>query len=215
MVTRRETSSAPWTGAPPIATIRSPPSVTSSPLYASVRCPAPRGPALAAGEPALDAGDERAAVGAEVERWRSPASRPACDADVRVADLPGPQQLVERPPREVDRDREADALGRPGLALDLRVDPDHAPGRVEQRPSGVAPVDRRVDLDRVRDLNAPVSESIERPMAETTPTESEPCWPNGLPIAATGWPTRTAADAPSGTGSTVVGPGRRGARRRR
>ena len=30
--------------------------------------------------------------------------------------------------------------------------------------------------------NVRVSESIERPIAETTPTESEPCWPNGLPI---------------------------------
>ena len=34
-----------------------------------------------------------------------------------------------------------------------------------------------------------VSESIDRPVAETTPTESEVCLPNGLPIAATGSPT--------------------------
>ncbi len=35
------------------------------------------------------------------------------------------------------------------------------------------------------------SESIVRSVAETTPTESELSSPNGLPIAATGWPTWT------------------------
>ena len=34
-----------------------------------------------------------------------------------------------------------------------------------------------------------VSDSTERPVAEITPTESEFSSPNGLPIAATGWPT--------------------------
>ena len=47
-----------------------------------------------------------------------------------------------------------------------------------------------------------VSESIDRPMAETTPTESDVCWPNGLPIAATGSPTTTPDDRPSGTGAS-------------
>ena len=79
----------------------------------------------------------------------------------------------------------------PERALDLRVDPDHAAVRVEERPARVAAVDRRVDLDRVRDAERGVSESIERPVAETTPTESEVCLPNGLPIAATGSPTTT------------------------
>ena len=48
-----------------------------------------------------------------------------------------------------------------------------------------------------------MSEWIERPVAETTPTASELCLPNGLPIAATGDPTRTALESPSGTGSTA------------
>ena len=48
-------------------------------------------------------------------------------------------------------------------------------------------------------LNPGVSESIERPIAETTPTESDVCFPNGLPIAATGSPTTTRAESPSGT----------------
>src|SRR5205085_8484421 len=36
-----------------------------------------------------------------------------------------------------------------GIAADLRIDPDHAPARVEERPARVAVVDRRVGLDRV------------------------------------------------------------------
>ncbi len=51
--------------------------------------------------------------------------------------------------------------------------------------------------------NPDVSESIERPVAETTPTESDVCWPNGLPIAATGSPTTTAEESPSGVGSSA------------
>ena len=47
-----------------------------------------------------------------------------------------------------------------------------------------------------------VSESIDRPVAETTPTEREVCFPNGAPIAATGSPTTTRAESPSGTGSS-------------
>ena len=94
----------------------------------------------------------------------------------------------------------------PGSALDLRVDADHAPARVEERPAGVAAVDRGIGLDRVRDAEAGVSESIERPIAETTPTESEVCLPNGLPIAATGSPTTTRAESPSGNGRDRDGP---------
>ena len=39
-----------------------------------------------------------------------------------------------------------------------------------------------------------VSAAIERPTAETTPTASESTLPSGLPIAATGSPTTTAAE---------------------
>ena len=41
-----------------------------------------------------------------------------------------------------------------------------------------------------------VSASIVRLVAETTPTESDCSSPNGLPIAATGSPTRTPAELP-------------------
>ena len=46
-----------------------------------------------------------------------------------------------------------------------------------------------------------VSASIVRSFADTTPTDSEPCSPNGLPIAATGSPTCTAASLPSCSGT--------------
>ena len=39
----------------------------------------------------------------------------------------------------------------PGLALDLGIDPDHASPAIEERPTGVSVVDRRIGLDRVRD----------------------------------------------------------------
>ena len=52
-----------------------------------------------------------------------------------------------------------------------------------------------------------VSEGIERRIAETTPTESESVLPKGLPIAATGWPTTTRLESPSGTGSSACGAG--------
>ena len=45
-----------------------------------------------------------------------------------------------------------------------------------------------------------VSESIERSVAETTPTDSDWFWPNGLPIAATGSPTWTSVSEPSESG---------------
>ena len=71
------------------------------------------------------------------------------DADVRVGDLAGRDQLLHRPARGVDRHGEADPLRAAVVAPDLRVDPDHPPGGVEQRPTGVAVIDRRVHLDRV------------------------------------------------------------------
>ena len=48
-----------------------------------------------------------------------------------------------------------------------------------------------------------VSESIERSVAETIPTDSDWFWPNGLPIAATVSPTWTSASEPSVSGLQV------------
>ena len=49
----------------------------------------------------------------------------------------------------------------------------------------------------------PVSPVIERSTAETTPTTSDCASPNGEPIAATGVPTRTSSELPSGSGRSV------------
>src|SRR5206468_7880481 len=46
-----------------------------------------------------------------------------------------------------------------------------------------------------------VRDGIDRRIAETTPTDSESALPNGLPIAATGAPTMTWSEFPSGTGA--------------
>ncbi len=63
-----------------------------------------------------------------------------------------------------------------------------------------------------------VSDSTERSVAETTPTESDCCSPKGLPIAATGWPTSSSRSSPSFSGCSVEAVGLRppaGPRRRR
>src|SRR5690349_23311745 len=72
--------------------------------------------------------------------------RPALDAEVGVFDLAVLLDFVGHFARGVDRDREADAdvaVASPA-GLDLRVDADHFAGGVDQRPAGVARVDRRV-----------------------------------------------------------------------
>src|SRR5262249_47227976 len=49
--------------------------------------------------------------------------------------------------RDVDRDRERQPHEPPGPAVDLRVDADHLAAHIEQRPAGVARIDRDVGLD--------------------------------------------------------------------
>ena len=65
--------------------------------------------------------------------------------------LAGRDQLVGDRPHRARRDREADAVVAAGVALDLRVDADHVAAHVEQRPTRVAVIDRRVGLDGARD----------------------------------------------------------------
>ena len=52
------------------------------------------------------------------------------------------------------------------------------------------------------EIEKSVSASIVRFFADTTPIDSEPCSPNGLPIAATGSPTRTLDVCPSASGTS-------------
>jgi hypothetical protein len=76
------------------------------------------------------------------------------DAEPRIAHLAVLDQLLHRPPRRIDRHGEADSLCRPGIAVDLCVDPDDTPARIEHRAARVAAVDRRVGLDRVDEIVA-------------------------------------------------------------
>src|SRR5699024_204047 len=75
------------------------------------------------------------------------------DAQVGVLGGTVLDELVGDGGGQVDRDREAQADA-PGVLPgggDRRGDPDDVPGRVEQRATGVAGVDGRVDLDGVGD----------------------------------------------------------------
>src|SRR3954447_625199 len=78
------------------------------------------------------------------------------DAEVGVADLLAGRERGELRLHEVDRDREADAgaLVRIAVGRDLVDDADHLARGIEERPAGVAGVERRVGLDRVRDREA-------------------------------------------------------------
>src|SRR3954447_18004878 len=77
------------------------------------------------------------------------------DAEPRASDVPVGLQLRDDRLDRVDRHREADArVGVRAVGGDLRVDPDHAAGGVEQRAARVAGVDRGVGLDRARDGEA-------------------------------------------------------------
>src|SRR6185312_11001828 len=76
------------------------------------------------------------------------------DAEPGIAHLSALDQLLHRAARGVDRHREADPLGVAGVAVDLRVDADHAPASVEHGAAGVPAVDRCVGLDRVDEVVA-------------------------------------------------------------
>ena len=77
----------------------------------------------------------------------------ALDAEVRALDVAGRLELRDDRLRGVDRDREADphVAVRAAPGGDLRVDPDDAAARVEQRTARVARVERGVGLDHVVD----------------------------------------------------------------
>src|SRR6185436_2309003 len=100
--------------------------------------------------------DEHAVVDGEVEVAEGGVDRDRVDAEEAAVDPAVLLELGEQAPRGVDRDGEADADVPAAVAagLDLRVDPDHATGRVEERAAGVARVDRRVGLDDAVDLEA-------------------------------------------------------------
>ena len=81
------------------------------------------------------------------------------------------------------------------------------PVPVDQRAAGVAGVDRRVGLDRARDLEAGqrLDRAVDR--GDRRRRTATGCSPNGEPIAATGSPTSTLALSPSGSGRSFSPPG--------
>ncbi len=67
--------------------------------------------------------------------------------DPAAHDLARRLQLIGDAHRLVDRNRERNAHETAGAAVDLRVDADHLALHVDERPAGVARVDRHVGLD--------------------------------------------------------------------
>ncbi len=90
--------------------------------------------------------DRQIVLGREVGR-----DRLIADADARVGHLPILDQLIGDPRHVVGRNGEKESLhrGHPGLRNTERVDPDDPAGQVEERPAGVAGVDRGVVLDEI------------------------------------------------------------------
>src|SRR3954453_4634246 len=107
----------------------------------------------AAGRHGLDEGAVPHRQVEVVERAVDPERRHAEEAAVDAAVA---LEVGQEPAGGVDRDGEADAdvAVTAAAGLDLRVDPDHAAGGVEQRAAGVARVDRGVGLDDAVDLEA-------------------------------------------------------------
>ena len=96
---------------------------------------------------------------------------------IDLRDREGLTQVVFRPEENATLAKEAHQLGYEDV---IQVE-----GKVAPRAPGMA---------------NPVPLDSERLMAETTPTDSEPASRNGLPMAATGSPTRTREELPRGTG---------------
>ena len=88
------------------------------------------------------------------------------------------------------------------------------PADVEQRPAGVAGIDRGVGLDHVRDRAAVAGRKA--PLsAQMTPVVSVWSSPKGLPMAKTDCPTLRSAEVPTAIGGGGGEPCRGGARRSR
>src|SRR5690606_17630494 len=80
-------------------------------------------------------------------------------AEIRIFDAAFCPQLFSNAQREVGRDRKTDAGVRAVFADNLRIDADHFPGHVEQRPAAVAGIDRRVSLDDRADVK--IAEAVD------------------------------------------------------
>src|SRR5437868_6569139 len=61
--------------------------------------------------------------------------------------MPGRNDLVFHADCHIDWDGERKSLIASTAAVDMRIDADHPPARIEQRPSGVPGIDSHVGLD--------------------------------------------------------------------
>src|SRR6185312_7824464 len=74
------------------------------------------------------------------------------DAKPRMNRMARGNELILDLDRGIDRDREGQTLIGAVLRIDLRIDADDLPGRIEKRPAGIAGVDRGVGLDEADTL---------------------------------------------------------------
>ena len=89
----------------------------------------------------------------------------------------------------------------PALAAD-GVEPEQAPGGVDERPAGGAARQRRGVLDRAADAAPAAARGTLRPVAETSPKVMRSPRPLGSASASTGAPSRS-APAASGSHATA------------
>ena len=114
------------------------------------------------------------------------------DAEPAALHLAGGHELALDVHRDVDRDREREALVAAAAGIDLRVDADHLAGHVEERAARVAGIHGDVGLDEghvaaVRQVAA---------LAETMPAVALFSKPKGAPMASTHSPTRVLPGLP-------------------
>src|SRR5258706_5273809 len=99
--------------------------------------------------------DERALHARQTERFGLVlVDRPDRDADATAPDLAGIAQLFGHVHRDVDRDRERNALIAAGAREDHRVDADDLALHVEQRTARIARIDRDVRLQERHEVGA-------------------------------------------------------------
>ena len=145
--------------------------------------------------------DRTVGAGQATQRRRN-GVRGSGDAHVGPADPAGGNQLGDNQAGGVvDRNGEA----KPD-AGDGGVDADHLPRAVDERPAGVAGVERGVGLDDVVDdqVAGRSLPAATGPSADTTPAVTATRSRCGLPMATTSWPTRRRGVAQDSVGQKPI-----------
>jgi hypothetical protein len=100
-------------------------------------------------------------------------------------------QLLQNLLRHVRRNRKADALCE---IDDGRIDADHFPREIEERPAGISGIDRRIGLNEIF-IAGQIDIFASNTADHTSVTVRSK--PKGLPTASTHWPTRTVVESPN------------------